>query len=158
MKYRMACVLSLALIVCGCKKEESSGPPTPGPKEDVTASDVAREAEEALETASEFTQEEWRKYREAAQTRLNKLDERLDKLKGRADSLSDEAQRKWKKRMDDLAEKRAAVEQRMAELEAAAKPAWQDVRRGFEAAWRDLEDAFQQSAEHFGETEGGSQP
>ena len=67
---------------------------------------------------------------------------RLDDLVANADAAGTGAKIDHRKRLDDLREKYAAAEARLAELKAAGSGKWDAYKGGVETAWSELAKAF----------------
>jgi len=67
---------------------------------------------------------------------------RLDKLLATADAAGTAARLDRRQRLDDLKEKYAAAEAKLAEVKAAGSSRWEAFQGGVEAAWSELAQAF----------------
>jgi hypothetical protein len=76
------------------------------------------------------------------ETELRQWGARLDKLVEKADAAGTGAKIDYRRRLEDLREKYAAAEKRLAELKAAGSSKWDTYKGGVETAWSELETAF----------------
>jgi uncharacterized coiled-coil DUF342 family protein len=76
------------------------------------------------------------------ETRLRQLGTRLDKLVTKADEAGAEAKTEYRKQIDCIKDKHAAVQTKLTEFRAAGGQKWDNFKVGVETAWHDLENAF----------------
>lgn len=76
------------------------------------------------------------------ETRLRQLGTRLDKLVAKADEAGSEAKAEYRKQIDCIKEKHAAVQGKLTAFRAANGQKWDNFKGGVETAWHDLKHAF----------------
>lgn len=76
------------------------------------------------------------------ETRLRQLGAKLDKLVVKADEAGTEVKVEYRKQIDCIKDKHAAVQGKLTEFRAAGGQKWDNFRGGVETAWHDLENAF----------------
>jgi predicted nucleic acid-binding Zn-ribbon protein len=73
----------------------------------------------------------------------------LDRLQAKADQTSAEARVKYQQQIEDLQEKRQALEEKIAQLRGAGEGAWEDIRTGMEIAWGSMSEALSSALQRF---------
>jgi predicted nucleic acid-binding Zn-ribbon protein len=73
----------------------------------------------------------------------------LDRLQAKADQTSAEARVKYQQQIEDLQEKRRALEEKIAQLRGAGEGAWEDIRTGMEIAWGSMSEALSSALQRF---------
>jgi len=76
------------------------------------------------------------------ETRLRQLGARLDKLVAKTDEVGADAQADYRKQIDHIKDKHAAVQGKLTAFRAASGQKWENFKGGVEVAWHDLENAF----------------
>lgn len=132
------------LLALGCEPKPRDH--TPGK---VTSEDVRRDAGQAVETATEYSQQAKDEFQKKLDAQLAELDGRIAKLREKSVDLKDEAKVNWDKTMADLETKRDAVRSKLAEVGQSSGEAWKDVQKGAQAAWEDLDKAFRDASAKF---------
>ena len=130
--------------VTGC--EPPSTAPTP-PK--VTAEDVRHDADKAIDTAAEFSQQTKDEFQQKLEARLKELDAEIVVLREKSRDLKDDAKVKWDQKLAELEAKRDAARSKLTEVTESSAEAWKDIQKGAEAAWNDLDKAFQEASREF---------
>lgn len=140
---------------------ESTMPSTDGEtttdEEPVTSTDVEREMDEAIDTASQYAGQTKDEYQAAMQKKLDELDAKIDELQAKTDTASKEAKedakREYEEAMAALKEKRQAMSEKFTEIKEASGDAWRDIATGADAAWNDLSAAFSSAMSRFENSE-----
>ena len=76
------------------------------------------------------------------ETRLRQLGAKLDKLVVKADEAGTEVKVEYRKQIDHIKDKHAAVQGKLTAFRAASGQKWENFKGGVEVAWHDLENAF----------------
>ena len=76
------------------------------------------------------------------ETRLRQLGAKLDKLVAKTDEVGADAQADYRKQIDHIKDKHAAVQGKLTAFRAASGQKWENFKGGVEVAWHDLENAF----------------
>ena len=130
--------------VLGC--EQKSADRAPGK---VTSEDVRRDAGQAVETATEYSQQTKEEFQKKLETRLNELDAEIAKLREKGRDLKDDAKAKWDQKMTELETKRDAARAKLAEVRDSSAEAWKDIQKGAQSAWDELDKAFRDASQEF---------
>jgi hypothetical protein len=143
---RWICALMLIGLIAapGCERKPTDQ--TPGK---VTSQDVRRDAGQAVQTATEYSQQTKEEFQKDLNTRLNELDAKIAKLREQGRDLKDEAKVNWDRKMAELETKRKAVNIKLDEIARSSAEAWKDVQKGAQSAWDDLDKAFHDAANDF---------
>ena len=137
-------MLASLLVVLGCEQKPVDR--TPGK---VTSEDVRRDANQAAETAVEFSQQTKEEFRKKLDTQLKQSDAELAKLREKGRDLKDEAKANWEQKMAVLETKRDAARVKLAELGSSSAEAWKDIQKGAQSAWDELDQAVRDAAKEF---------
>ena len=130
-------VLCGLLTAGGCEQKTAN----PAPAR-VTSDDVRRDAGQAVDTASEFSQQAKEDFQKSLAARLKELDAEIAKLREKGRDLKDEAAEKWDQKMAELEAKREAARAKLAEVGHSSAEAWKDVQQGAQSAWDELDEAY----------------
>ena len=76
------------------------------------------------------------------ETRLRQLGAKLDRLVAKADEAGSEAKADYRKGIDHIKDKHAAVQGKLDAYKSANGQKWDNFKDGVETAWQDLENAF----------------
>jgi len=88
-------------------------------------------------------------YRDKLEAQMREWSAKIDLLKARADQAEAEAKIEYNKRIEDLRQKKEALQTKLSELQNASDAAWQDIKAGTERAAADLKDAVQSALSKF---------
>lgn len=153
----MTLLLVGTMLGVGCKDEAPPTSPTPTPDtpapeaadadtddeaEAVTGEDVRREAGEAVDATAAWADQEKDKF--VATSR-----EKLDELKARWSSWSEDAGEKTDEVKADLNKRYEQAAAKLEEVKESSGGAWAEMRDGFVAAYEDLEAATREAADAF---------
>ena len=143
---RFVWMLMLAglFAVLGC--EQKSADRAPGK---VTSEDVRRDAGQAVETATEYSQQTKEEFQKKLETRLKELDGEIAKLREKGGDRKDEAKAKWDRQMTELETKRDAARAKLVDVRDSSAEAWKDVQKGAQSAWDELDEAFRDASKEF---------
>jgi len=139
----LATLLGL-LAVMGC--EQNTAGPTPVK---VTSDDVRRDADKAVNTAAEFSQQTKEEFQKNLDARLKDLDGEIAKLREKGRGLKDDAKASWDRKLADLESKRDAARAKLGEVGNSSAEAWKDVQKGAQSAWDELDKAFRDASREF---------
>ncbi|QKK01929.1 MAG: hypothetical protein HND55_04190 [Pseudomonadota bacterium] len=81
--------------------------------------------------------------------RLDDLDQKIEKLKGKGEKMQDEARKEYESRLHDLREKRREASRKIKEIEAAGDEKWQHLKDEAEHLWNALGNSFNYFKSHF---------
>lgn len=143
MSLKIALVSSLLVggfVLVGCKESDTSP----------SASDVAREAEEAARTAGAFGQAKIDEYKRSTREGIAAINASLDRFETRVGELSGEAKAEAQEQLDDLRARRDKLMADIDQASADSADAWDDLVNGLDRARADLESAVQSAADRFG--------
>ena len=88
-------------------------------------------------------------YREKLEAQMREWSAKIDLLKARADKAEAEGKIEYKDRIEDIRQRKAAVQAKLQELQNASDAAWKDIKAGTEKAAADLRDALQSAFSKF---------
>lgn len=134
-----AVIVCAALGAVGCSKQErtaSSG---------VTAQDVKREATEAVDTTTQYAQQEKAEFIRNAEHELAEMKANLDELNSRAQAASGESKARLETQVVALQSKWRAAESKLNEAKAAAAPTWADAKASFAQSMQELKQTLEDS-------------
>jgi uncharacterized phage infection (PIP) family protein YhgE len=133
------------LAACGgCEPKPADAPPGK-----VTSEDVRREAGQAINTATEFSQQAKEDFQKKLAARLQELEVEINQLKEKGRDLQDDAKANWDRKMAELETKREAVRIKLNEVGQSSAEAWTDIQKGAQSAWDELDKAFRDAAQEF---------
>ncbi len=137
-------MLASLLVVLGCEQKPADRTP-----EKVTSKDVRRDANQAAETAVEFSEQTKEEFLKKLDTELKQSDAELAKLREKGLDLKDDAKATWEQKMAVLETKREAARVKLAEIGASSGEAWKDLQKGAQSAWDELDQAFRDASQEF---------
>jgi len=126
-------------IISGCGKTQEED------KQVVTAEKVKKEAKEALDTTMGYAQEKSREYHDKIKESLKDYDKKMDELKAKSATMTEEAKADFNKTMEQLKEKKEAASKKLQELKKPTGKAWEDVKAGVNEAMADLKEAYEKA-------------
>lgn len=88
-------------------------------------------------------------YREKLEAQMREWSAKIDLLKARADQAKAEAKIEYNKGIEDLHQRKEALQAKVRELQHASDAAWKDIKAGTEKAAADLRDALQRALSKF---------
>jgi len=126
-------------------------------KKERAAEDVQQNVKDAVDAAGKYADQTKIEYQQAMQDRLAELDAKIESLKEKAETASqdanDDARKKYEEAMAALKEKRDVMQDEFGQLKDASSDAWHEIASGVDSAWTELSDAFSNASEHFEEPE-----
>jgi TolA-binding protein len=150
MNYKHLTVLAASfIIVVGCNSKSGNPLPSSEKGSAVTVDDIKRDAATTLETTAKFSQQSKDKLLKELKGQMAAMDDSIEKLRLKGDSLASDAKVKWELKMSDLDNKRKAANDKLAEIENSTAEAWGDVEKGALSAWDDLKIALQNASNEF---------
>jgi PBP1b-binding outer membrane lipoprotein LpoB len=153
----LAALLTLPLLVAACSEHgdasssamRQSAPTASQVQKPITAQDVKKEANDAVDTASDHAAQQKREFVAKAEGELAALGAAMDDLKTRARSATAETKAKMDDAVRAMEREKAQAEQRLAELKSAGADAWQDAKAGFQSAMEKLRQSYEKAKEDF---------
>ncbi|MEJ2428232.1 MAG: coiled coil domain-containing protein [Deltaproteobacteria bacterium] len=88
-------------------------------------------------------------YREKLEAQMREWSAKIDLLKARADKVEAESKIEYKDRIEDIRQRKAALQTKLKELRNASDDAWKDIRAGTEKAADGLREALQSAFSKF---------
>ncbi len=88
-------------------------------------------------------------YREKLEAQMREWSAKIDLLKARADQAEAEAKIEYRNRIEDIRQRKEALQAKFRELQNASDAAWKDIKAGTERAAADLRDALQSALSQF---------
>lgn len=82
-------------------------------------------------------------YEQKLEAMLEEWQANIDKLRAQAKEASADAQLQYQKQIDDLRERREALEVKLKDIQNAQSAAWADIKAGADKAWDDMTKAMQ---------------
>lgn len=140
-------LLALLVVVAVCASFQ--GNVIAADKEPPTADEVAKQAQQALDTAKEYTLLQKQEYRKKMESELGELSKRIDELKAKAKTAKQDAAAKLEGTIAELKKKQEAAEKRLPELGSATSKAWGEVKGGADKAMDELKKAYESAKSHF---------
>jgi len=115
----------------------------------VTAEEVQKEINDVLQAAKLYTYQQKKEYQRRLKHVLERVDDRIDTLRGQAARAGAETKKRYAKQIQQLSRLRDQVQEKMEHVKSATPDAWEDVKTGMKSAFEDLRSAFEKAAEHF---------
>lgn len=148
-------IAMFAGLMAGCERydqpEVGAESPSATNAQPTTPQKVGAEYQEALKETGKLADQTKDQFVAAMNAKLQELDQQVDQLASRAETLKDDARKKADEALAALKEQREKVTQQFNDLKAASKDAWADTKQGFTAALAELEKAFQAAQKNFTE-------
>lgn len=135
---------AILLSCAGCVE-----PPVEHTVRKVTADDVRRDTEKAVDTAAKAAAQAKEEFEVRLKSGLADVDAEIAKLREKGLSLKDEAKTRWNERMVDLEAKQEAARKQLDELGRSTGEAWDRLEKAAQTAWDDLQKAFQEASKEF---------
>ena len=88
-------------------------------------------------------------YRQKLEAQMREWSAKIDLLKARADQAEAESKIEYSDRIEDLRQRKEALQAKLRELQNASDAAWKDIKVGTERAATDLKDALQSAFSKF---------
>jgi hypothetical protein len=134
----------LALMVmpflAGCGEQPEPDVKTENEKKaGVSANDLKKETEEALETAKTYALQEKEEYQEKMEAKLKELDAQIDRMKAEAKESTEEAKAALEKRIQEMEEKREAAGKKLEEVRESSVEAWRNLKSDMDDIMSNLE-------------------
>jgi hypothetical protein len=137
--------VSWGLTACKDKTEKVSEEAS---KEEVSE-DLEVETREAMESAGEFLDEGQKEYQEAMAVELAGMDKMIEGLKIKSQAAENEKKAEYQAMIQELTEKRDAIQKKMEGLKEASGDTWQDIKNELDAAMEDLKKTYNETAAKF---------
>ena len=143
---RLIWMLLLAGLIAFSGCDQKPADQKPGK---VTPEDVRRDAGQAVNTATEYSQQAKEEFQKKLEVQLNELDAKIAKFREKGRDLKDESKVNWDRKMADLEKKREAARVKLDEVGRSSAEAWKDVQKGATSAWDELDKAFRDASKDF---------
>ena len=88
-------------------------------------------------------------HRENLEAQMREWSAKIDVMKAKADQAEADAKIEYQNRIEDLRQKKEALQAKLSELQNASDAAWKDIKAGTERAAADLKDALQSALSKF---------
>ena len=135
---------AVLLFCAGCAE-----PPVEHTARKVTAEDVRRDTEKAVETAEPAAVRAREELEIRLISRLADMEAEITKLHEKGLVLKDEAKARWNDKMAHLKAKHEAARKKLDELGRSTGEAWERLEKGAQSAWDDLQKAFKEASDEF---------
>ena len=135
----------IAAVFIGCGTISGCGKTQEEDKHLGTSEKVKKEAKEALDTTMDYAQKKSREYQEKIKESLKDYDKKMDELKAKSATMTEEAKADFNKTMEQLKEKKEAASKKLQELKKPTGKAWEDVKAGVNEAMADLKEAYEKA-------------
>ena len=129
-------VFSAAALAVGCKKE---------PTTSQQIENVQTEARQAAQELQDYTYAQKEEFVKQMQSRLNALNQDLDKLSAKIDGSSDAVKTEARPKLQALRDQAARLSKQLDEVKNATESTWDTVKDGAKKAWTSLKSEFQQA-------------
>ena len=143
---RSSWLLSAAMLMfcAGCAEQ-----PVEHTVRKVTAEDVRRDTEKAVDTATKAATQAEADFEKRLKSSLVNMDAEIAKLHEKGLALKDDAKTRWNEKMANLKAKQEVARKKVDELGKSTGEAWERVEKGAQSAWDDLQKAFQEASKEF---------
>ncbi len=128
------------VFACSEKKESETK---------MTAKEVQKAAQEAVEKALTYTQQQKEAYQKQIEGKIKEYDRKLEELKSRAGKMEKEAKKDASKAIEELQGKQETLSQKLEELKKATGQGWEDLKSGMDKAAEDLAKAYAEFISRF---------
>ena len=115
----------------------------------VTAEDVRRDADKAVDTATAAAVQAKEDFELRFKTSLAEMDVEIAKLREKGVALKDDASIRWNEKMADLKAKQKVAGEKLDELRTSTGEAWGHMEKGAQSAWEDVRKAVAEAAKEF---------
>jgi DNA repair exonuclease SbcCD ATPase subunit len=111
----------------------------------VGADKVAKEAQEALEAAKEYTAQQKEAFQRKAHEELVAIQKQIIALQGKVGEASAATRAELQKSLAELERKKDAAKDRLDELRAATDAKWTELKSGVNAAIDELKESYRKA-------------
>ena len=129
-------VLSAAALVCGCQKDTSTSEQLEKAK---------AETKEAAQDLKDYTYAQKQEFVQQMQTRLNALNQDLDKLSAKIENSSDTVKAEAKPKLQALRDQANQLSKQLDDVKDASQTTWDSVKAGAEKAYDGLTNGVHQA-------------
>ena len=145
MKRRQCWLIGMILILtaAGCGKKENSQ------QAESNEAKLKQGASETLNAAEALASQKKEEFVKTMQTNLDKLRQKMQELKAKADAKSDEAAAEYAKQKAEFDEGLAGANKQLDKVKSAAGDAWQDAKDTAQKAYDQLEEKYKEMAQKF---------
>jgi len=145
MRYVVLALL-ISVLVCGGFQVNSLAADKQG-----TASpeQVKQQAQQALETAKQYTMQEKEEYQKKIEAQLADLSKQIEGLKGKAKAAKQEMAAQLEAQLAEFKKQEQEVAKKLPELRSATSKAWGEVKGALDGAMDDLKKAYENARSQF---------
>lgn len=129
-------VLSAAALVCGCQKNDTTSEQLEKAK---------TETKEAAQDLKDYAYAQKQEFVQQMQTRLNALNQDLDKLSAKIESSSDAVKAEAKPKLQALRDQATQLSKQLDDVKSASQTTWDSVKAGAEKAYDSLTNGVHQA-------------
>ncbi len=132
--------IGTALLLAGCEQSATNnGSTTTQPTaDDTTLENVAEKTQDAVAAGLEYLNQKKEEYRKRIEPELDRLNERVEKLREQLGDAAEAAKPEIERRMKQLREGVDAAREKLDNLKDASEPAWEEAKRGLDRAIEEL--------------------
>lgn len=157
----MSMIIKLTAIVvavgfvagCGEKQPVAPEPEASADKqaapEAVTVGDVREQSAEALDSAGMLAKQTRDEYAQQVEDEVEAMQQRLEKLQAKTESMGAQANAAWEDRLDQLAAKRQDLQDSMKAVTDSTGDAWRELAQGLTRSRQEMADALQKAEAEF---------
>jgi TolA-binding protein len=128
-------VLCATALASGCSKPDTSAPPPDAAKQ---LDKLKADTKEAAQDLKDFTYAQKAQFTENMQTRLNALNQDLDRLSAKIDSASEAVKAQASPKLQALRDQVGQLKGQLNELKDANESTWDSVKAKAQKAYADL--------------------
>ena len=128
------CCLTLLVATPGVPAAETSA---------VSQGDVGRKAGEALDTATQYTDQERTRVERKIQAELDEVEAGIQRLQTRMDQMSGETRKRAEASLADLERRKEEARRKLEEIKLAGAAVWDRMRAGLESSMDELRRLYQ---------------
>ncbi len=132
----MITLLSAALFVVGCNKEETTSQ---------QLDKAQAKTEKAAQDIKDYSYAQKAEFVEKMQSQLTGLKSDLDQLAAKIEKSSDAVKAEAKPKLQALRDQTAQLDKQLDEVRNATESTWDSVKGGFKKAYESSKDGFQQA-------------
>lgn len=124
-----ACLLALRFVAPGLAAAETSA---------VSTKDVERKAGAALETATDYADQERIRAEKKIQAQFDEVEAGIQRLQSRMDQFSGETRQRAEASLSDLERRKEETRRKLEEIKTAGQAAWDQMRKSLDASLEEL--------------------
>jgi peptidoglycan hydrolase CwlO-like protein len=109
------------------------------------AETIAKEAQETVEAAKEYTAQQKDAFQRKAQEELSAIQRQIETLRGKARNVSASTRAELQKSIDELDKKKEAVKGKLDALRDATDAKWHTIKTTVDTAFDDIKGSYQKA-------------